>query len=120
VIEVGARRRNQPAPPHVVFEALTSPDPAGGRPWLHLLDDEHPPRVLEAEEPHLVVWSSLWARRPDARVRFDLPREDGGHGTDLRWVLLVEEPVPDASFLGHLRKRLNELVNADLRYSFGQ
>jgi hypothetical protein len=53
-------------------------------------------------------------------VRFDLPREDGGHGTDLRWVLLVEEPVPDASFLGHLRKRLNELVNADLRYSFGQ
>ena len=120
MIEVGARRRNQPAPPHVVFEALTSSDPAGGRPWLHLLDDEHPPRVLEAEEPHLVVWSSLWARRPDARVRFDLPREDGGHGTDLRWVLLVEDPVPDASFLGHLRKRLNELVNADLRYSFGQ
>ena len=120
MIEVGARRRNQPAPPHVVFEALTAPDRVGGRPWLRLLDDEHPPRVLEAQEPHLVVWSSLWVRRPDARVRFELPREDGGPGTDLRWVLLVEEPAPDTSLLGHLRKRLNELVNADLRYSFGQ
>lgn len=120
MIEVGARRRSQPAPPHVVVAALVQPHHAAGRPWLRLLDDEHPPRVLEAEEPELVVWSSIWARRPDALVRFELPREAGGSGTDLRWVLLVAEPVPDASLLGQLRRRLDGLVNADLRYSFGQ
>jgi hypothetical protein len=69
VIEVGARRRNQPAPPHVVFEALCEPDRDPARPWLRLLDDE---------------------------------------------------PEPDASLLGHMRYRLNQLINADLRYTFGQ
>jgi hypothetical protein len=39
VIEVGGRKRNQPAPPHVVFEALTQPDRDPQRPWLMLLDD---------------------------------------------------------------------------------
>lgn len=45
---------------------------------------------------------------------------DGHGGSDLRWTLLVEEPLPDASRLGHLRKRINQLINADLRYSYGQ
>jgi hypothetical protein len=26
----------------------------------------------------------------------------------------------DPSLLGHLRKRINELINANLRYTFGQ
>jgi hypothetical protein len=26
--------------------------------------------------------------------------------------------MPDPSLLGHLRKRLNELINANLRYTF--
>ncbi|MGW4461697.1 hypothetical protein [Micromonospora sp. NPDC004704] len=118
--EVGSRRRNQPAPPHVIFEALTEPyrDPA--RPWLLLLDDERRPRTVRAERPHLVVWSSLWTKRPDALVRFDLPADRGGYGTDLRWTLLVDEPPPEAALLGHLRKRLNLLINANLRYTFGQ
>ena len=30
------------------------------------------------------------------------------------------QTVPDASAVGHLRKRLNELINANLRYTFGQ
>ncbi len=120
MIELGRRRRNQPAPPHVVFEALTDPDRDRARRWLVLLPDEQRPVVLEAEEPHAVTWSSLWPRRPDVRIRFSLPPEEGGSGTDLEWVLLVDEPVPDASLLGHLRYRLNHLVNADLRYSFGQ
>jgi hypothetical protein len=42
-----------------------------------------------------------------------------GMGTDLRWVLLVDEPTPDASLLGHMRRRINELINANLRYTFG-
>ncbi|MEH3075558.1 MAG: hypothetical protein PGN11_02595 [Quadrisphaera sp.] len=33
---------------------------------------------------------------------------------------LVEEPPPDPALAGHLCKRLNQLINAELRYSFGQ
>jgi hypothetical protein len=118
VVEVGRRKRNQPAPPHIVFEALTQPDRDPARPWLHLLDDEIRPRVVQASEPSLVVWSSVWIKRTDATIRFDLPA--GGQGTDLCWTLLVDEPVPDDAVLGHMRKRLNQLINANLRYTFGQ
>jgi hypothetical protein len=103
-----------------VFEALTQPDRDPARPWLELLDDEQRPRLVEADQPGLVVWSSLWTKRPDAIVRFDLPADAGGYGTDLRWTLLVDEPMPDAALVGHLRKRLNQLINANLRYTFGQ
>ena len=34
-------------------------------------DDEEPPRVLHAVQDRLVVWSSLWPHRPDARIRID-------------------------------------------------
>lgn len=118
MIEVGTRKRNQPAPPSVVFEALTEPERPGGRRWLQLLDDEVRPQVIESDRPTLVVWSSIWSKRSDARIRFDLP--PGGSGTDLRWTLSVEEPIPDEALLGHLRKRMNQLINADLRYSLGQ
>ena len=83
--EVGARSRSQPAPSWALFEALSQPDRGPSRPWLRLLDDEVEPRVIEAVEPQLIVWSSLWARRPDARVRFDLSPH--GPGCTLRWVL---------------------------------
>jgi hypothetical protein len=118
--EAGSRKRTQPAPPHVIFAALTQPDRDPSRPWLHLLDDEQRPRAVETEEPNLVIWSSLWPKRPDARVRFDLPADHFGQGTDLRWTLLLDEPMPDPSLLGHLRNRLNRLINANLRYTFGQ
>ncbi|MDO3702431.1 hypothetical protein Q3W71_12165 [Micromonospora sp. C28SCA-DRY-2] len=119
MLEAGSRKRNQPAPPHVLFEALTEPNRDPARPWLLLLDDERWPRTLRTEMPHLVVWSSIWVTRPDAVVRFDLPF-DGTYGTDLRWTLLVAEPLPDPSLLGHLRKRVNQLINGNLRRTFGQ
>jgi len=103
----------------VLFEALTTPNRDPARPWLLLLADEQPPQVLDAEDPGLVVWSSLWSKRPDARVRFDVA-SDGGAGTRLRWTLLVTDPPPDPSLLGHMRKRLNQLINANLRYTFDQ
>jgi hypothetical protein len=65
-----------------------------------------------------VVWTSIWRKRPDAVVRFDLPAARSG--TDLRWTLFVDEPCPAGGLLGHMRKRLNQLINADLRLSFGQ
>jgi hypothetical protein len=119
VLEAGSRRRSQPAPPHVILEALTDPGRDPARPWLLLLDDEHPPQLISAEKPNQLVWSSLWDKRPDARIRFDLTT-DGAAGTLLRWTLLVAEPLPDPSLLGHLRKRLNELINAHLRQTFDQ
>jgi hypothetical protein len=120
MIEIGIRRRNQPAPPHILFEALTQPDRDPTRPWLHLLDDEERPRIIQAEAPSLVVWSSLWLKRPDAILRFELPPDRNRQGTDLRWTLSVEPPVPDAALIGHFRKRVNQLINANLRYTFGQ
>jgi hypothetical protein len=120
MLEAGSRMRNQPAPPRILFEALTQPDRDPARPWLELLADEQRPRLVEADEPGLVVWSSLWTKRPDAMVRFDLRADSSGYGTDLSWTLLVDEPMPDAALVGHMRKRLNQLINANLRYTCGQ
>jgi hypothetical protein len=115
---IGSRRRSQPAPPRVMFEDLCDPHRQPVRPWLQLLDDEVEPVVLESHAYDRVVWSSLWLKRPDARVQFDLA--DGDGGTDLRWTLFVDEPIPDQSLSGHLRKRTNELINANLRYTYGK
>jgi hypothetical protein len=103
----------------VIFEALTEPDRDPARPWLLLLDDEQRPQALEVRMPDLVVWSSIWIKRPDAQVRFDLA-SGGTAGTDVRWTLLLAEPLAEPSLLGHMRKRLNQLINANLRYTFGQ
>jgi hypothetical protein len=54
------------------------------------------------------------------RLEFDLPPDAAGQGTDLCWTLLADDPEPDGPMIGHMRKRVNELINANLRYSFGQ
>ena len=120
MLEIGSRMRKQPAPPHILFEALTQPDRDPARLWLVLLADEQRPTVVHAEEPAVVVWSSLWSRRPDATIRFTLSPETAGAGTELRWTLLIEPPEPDQSSIGHFRKRLNQLINGNLRLSLGQ
>jgi hypothetical protein len=74
--------------------------------------------ILESDLPHRVVWSSLWVKRPDARVEFD--REATRGDTDLRWTLYVDEPVPDAALTSHMRERLNQLINANLWYTYDQ
>jgi hypothetical protein len=117
--EIGRRHRNQPAPPHVIFEALTELDRPGVRLWLELLDDEHRPQLLSTRASSKVVWSSIWDKRSDAVIEFDL-LSDGGTGTDLSWTVFVNDPIPDDVQIGHTRKRMNVLINADLRYLFGQ
>lgn len=104
----------------MLFEALTQPQRDAARPWLFLLDDEAPPMVVEAAPPHFLVWSSLWPRRSDVRIRFELPADRSRQGTDLVWTLLADEPSPDESLVGHMRKRVNQLINRDLRLSLGQ
>ncbi|WP_298797584.1 hypothetical protein [uncultured Pseudonocardia sp.] len=47
MIEIGARRRAQPAPPHIVPASLITPDGDPTRPWGHLLADERRPCVVE-------------------------------------------------------------------------
>lgn len=102
-----------------MFEALIDPGRDPARPWLDLLDDELRPRIIRSDAPARVVWSSLWIKRPDALIQFDLPPGERS-GTDLRWTLFVDEPRPDEMLIGHMRKRLNQLINANLRYTFGQ
>jgi hypothetical protein len=119
VIEIGRRRRNQPAPPHVMYEALTTPDRDPSRRWLTLLAGEQPPQVVRSHAPSMLVWSSIWSERPDAIIEFDLPASADG-GTDVTWVLRVEEPAPDEASIRRMRKRLNQLINANLRHTFGQ
>jgi hypothetical protein len=94
------------------------PAPGGARPWLNLLDDEVEPTVLDAEKPIRVVRSSLWPSRPDDQVRLELT--PAGSGTSLRFTLLTPDDRPDASTTGHLRRRVNQLLFADLRLSYGQ
>jgi len=117
LVEGGARRRNLPAPPHAVAESLCEPDRDPARPWLHLRGDEQRPAVVEKRGVELVVWSSLWQEQPEALIRFELAPQRGG--TDLLWTLLVAER-PDASRLGHYRQRINQLIHAGLRSSYGQ
>jgi hypothetical protein len=119
MIEIGRRVSKQPAPPHAMFEALTEPNRDPARPWLVLLDDEVWPAMLVADAPSLVVWSSIWSRRPEAVLRFEL-QPDGSSGTNALWTLSVAEPEPDSSLVGHMRKRVNYLINGALRATFGQ
>ena len=115
VIEIGSRARRLPAPPAVVWESLVTPH----RPWLTLLPDEVEPTILESERPSRVVWSSLWPSRPRDQVHFVLALVSSGE-TSLRFTLYTPDDPPDESKTGHLRRRLNQLLFADLRYSYGQ
>lgn len=48
----------------MVHEAIIDPGRDPTRPWLILRDGEQRPAVLDAVEPNLVVWSSLWRGGP--------------------------------------------------------
>jgi len=117
VIEYGARARALPAPPHVVRDDLVSPRRTGTRAWLDLRDDEIPPGVLESDHPSWVLWSSLWSYRPADQVSMRL--SENGADTLLHFTLLADGDPPDDAVTGHIRRRINTLLWADLRYSYG-
>jgi hypothetical protein len=118
MFELGRRTRTLPAPPSIVWDSLTDPVQPEARAWLNLLDDEIAPRLLETIRPTLVVWSSIWPTTPDQIIRFDIA-SDGEGGTALTWTLTSPGELDDAA-VGHRRYRLNKLIWADLRYSYGQ
>lgn len=114
---LGTRAKSQPAPARILFEAITEPNRDPARQWLVLLDNETLPRILESDQPGLVTWSSIWRDRPQAQVRFDI--EDVSSGCVLRWTLFdVDDPGPE--LVRRMCKRLNQLINAELRFSFGR
>jgi hypothetical protein len=118
MLEIGSRARKLPAPPAVVWDSLVRPRQPGTREWLDLLADETEPHVLDAERPGRLVWSSLWPSRPRDEVHFELTPV--GSETLLRFTLLTPDDLPDDSNVGHLRRRLNQLLFGDLRLSYGQ
>lgn len=115
---IASKKRNQPAPPGIIFDDLVDPHRQPRQSWLQLLDDEVEPVVLAANRPSRVVWSSLWIKRPDAQIAFDL--SVARNGTDLRWTLLVAPPTPDDRQFRHLCQRTGTLINANLRFTYGQ
>lgn len=117
--DIARRRRTQPPPPHIVYQALIDPDRDPRRPWLILHEDEQRPEVAETIEPDLVVWTSIWPWRRDARIRFELSGSRRS-STTVCWILTVDDPVPDDETILRMRKRVNELINANLRSTFGQ
>ena len=116
--ELGTREKPLPAPAHVVWESLHEPQRPSARAWLHLGRGEVEPRVIEAEEPHVVVWSSLWADRPEDVIRLDV-RPDR-QGSLLRFTWSSPDLLVEAEDLGWHRHRLNKLFFSDLRSSYGQ
>lgn len=116
MIELARRRIRLPPPPRVLWADLVAPRRTGSRVWLELDDGEQWPEVLESVEDERVVWSSLWASRPDDRIELDI--ELDGEDSALTFGWLAADPLP-----GHaspFRYRLTVLFAAELRYSYGQ
>lgn len=118
VTEYGRRTRRLPAPPRVVWADLADPKREGVRAWLDLLPDEVGPAVFDPDPPKRLIWSSLWPSRPDDRIVFEL--EDRHGETALTFILLSAGDPPDDSKAGHIRKRMSQLLFAQLRYTYGQ
>jgi hypothetical protein len=117
MIPVASKRRGQPAPPFIIAPMLAEPNKYPTHPWMTLLAGEEWPTVLRARKPEYVLWSSLWPDFTGVEVQFELAATAGG-GTDLRWTLLAPGPLAVEAVAG-VRHRINYLINAELRLSFG-
>lgn len=114
--ELARRAHKLPPPPRVLWADLVSPRRSGARVWLELAEGEQWPTVLESVEDERVVWSSLWTRRPDDRIVFEVSPDGDSSKVEVVW--LAAAPLP-----GHaspLRHRLTKLIAEELRYSYGQ
>jgi hypothetical protein len=115
---IARRKRTQAPPPQVIWSDLSDPHRSAVRPWLILAAGEIEPRIVEAVEPHLVVWSSLWPHRPDDLIRFDVTADRGG--SMVQWTLSSPAEEPDPTKVRALRQRINVLINDRLRQTYDQ
>jgi hypothetical protein len=113
------RRKAQAPTPSAVFESLAEPQLPGARRWLHLSADETAPEVTATVPHSAVAWSSIWPDHPELVIEFHLGPGPGG-GTDLEWRLLSPRESPGDAAVRCLQRRMNEIVNRDLRLSYGQ
>jgi hypothetical protein len=81
----GSAAKSQAPPDWVVYEALCDPFPKY-RQWFDLQADEVAPTILEHDRPHRVVWTSIWAGRPELRIEFEI--DGGASGCNVTWTLL--------------------------------
>lgn len=70
--------------PRIVVENLMKPN--RDRPGVaDVALREVAPQMIRQEGAEVIIWSSIWSKRPTAQVRFDV---DGGpSGSELRWTL---------------------------------
>jgi hypothetical protein len=116
MVEYAARQGTLPASPHVVWDDLATPRLTGTRAWLDLQDGESEPEVLEGDRPSRLVWSSLWADRPDDRVEFTL----ASRGPDtLLGIVVVADQDTEPDQASRIRHRLGQLIFGELRQSYG-
>jgi hypothetical protein len=110
-IELARRAKSQAPPDWVVYEALCDPFPKY-RQWFDLQTDEVAPTILEHDRPHRVVWTSIWAGRPELRIEFEI--DGGGSGCNVTWTLLGPVTL-DPADVKSMRYRLNQLINDRMR-----
>jgi hypothetical protein len=96
VIEAGFGKRNQPAPPHVVFESLTQPGRDPCRPWLLVLDDERAPQLLRVDHPSLVTLIGTLAQEHRVAIRVVVPGHYP-HGASVQPAAATDAPEPDSN-----------------------
>lgn len=118
LVDLMHRGKSQAPPPWVIWEALRDPWSMQGREWFDLHQGEIAPTIVEAERPHLVVWTSIWSDHPELRIRFDLV--PAGAGSFVTWTLLGLAGALDEDDVGRRRYRLNQLISGRLRDTFDQ
>ncbi len=114
MVVVASKEKGHAPPPHLIWDCLNEPSEPADHPWLVLIDSEVAPRVLEANRSGLVVWSSPWPDRP--RDQIQVTSTSDGDGARVRWTWATPDPPPDEATVRARRHRLNQVVNADLRF----
>ncbi len=117
MITLVSREKGQAPPPHIVWDALTDPFDPSIRRWLELLPNEVLPEVIDAVRPHHIVWTSLWPDRPRDQIRFSIA-SDGRSGSRVKWTLETPDEPPDEAIVRDRRRRIDLLINGNLRDSF--
>lgn len=117
---IADRTRSLPAPVGIVHADLIRPTTDGPRAWLKLLPDEVPP-VTHPGGDLTLVWASIWTRHPELTIHLTCTPD--GAGCRLRFVVHAPDATPgvdDDAWIGHIRRRLNQLLFGELRFSYGQ